>query len=363
MRILERYVTGSFLSALLLGWLVLTFVLAVGLLVKVTGLIVRGLPIELVGRYLLAGIPETFGLTIPLAVLTGALLVFGRLSADSEVAAMRACGVDLLRIMAWPLLVGALLSGFCFYVNNEITPPSHETRRRLTVSAGVGVGLDMLEPGRFIEDFRNMKVWFESRSGNWLSNVIIFDSSQPGLTREIRAERARVEARGDDIVVDLQHVRVDPFQADRPGFATADRLTHVIPDALKVRKYEPKTKDLRLVPLLQAMGRIRAGTSGLPPEATGGALSEMRFEFHRRLASACAPFCFVLIGVPLGIRAQRRESTIGVAIALVVSFGFHVVQILAEAICRQPMTQSHVIVWIPVAACLVIGLVLIPRNR
>lgn len=363
MRILERYVTGSFLSALLLGWLVLTFVLAVGLLIKVTGLIVRGLPVDLVGRYLLAGIPETFGLTIPLAVLIGTLLVFGRLSADSEIAAMRSCGVDLIRIMAWPLLVGVLLSGFCFYVNNEVTPPSHEARRRLTVAAGVGVGLDMLEPGRFIEDFRNMKIWFESRSGNWLANVIIFDRSQPGLTREIRAERALVEARGDDILVDLYHVRVDPYQADRPGAATADRMTHVIPDALKVRKYEPKIKDLRLLPLLQEMGRVREDKKGGPPEVAVGMLSEMRFEMHRRLASACAPFCFVLIGVPLGIRAQRRESTIGVALALAVSFGFHLVQILAEAICRQPQFQPHLIVWIPVAVCLMIGMLLVPRNR
>jgi lipopolysaccharide export system permease protein len=230
-------------------------------------------------------------------------------------------------------------------------------------SAGVGVGLDMLEPGRFIEDFRNMKVWFESRSGNWLSNVIIFDSSQPGLTREIRAERARVEARGDDIVVDLYRVRVDPFQADRPGAATADRLTHVIPGALKVRKYEPKTKDLRLKALQEALSRVRAGSSGVPPEAAGGLLCELRFEFHRRLAAACAPFCFVLIGVPLGIRAQRRESTVGVALALAVSFGFHVVQILAEGISRQPQFHPHLLVWSPVAVCLIIGLVLVPRNR
>lgn len=363
MRILERYVTGSLLTALLLGWLVLTFVLAVGLLIKVTGLIVRGLPIDLVGRYLLAGIPETVGLTVPLAVLIGTLLVFGRLSADSEIAAMRSCGVDVLRIMSWPLLVGALLTAFCFYLNNEVTPPSHETRRRLTASAGVGVGLDMLEPGRFIEDFRNMKIWFESRSGGWLSNVIIFDSSQPGLTREIRAERARAEARGDDIVVDLYRVRVDPYQADRPGAATADRLTHVIPGALKMRKYEPKIKDLRLAALRRARDRVRNGTSGLPPEAAAGAQSEMQFELHRRLASACAPLCFVLIGAPLGIRAQRRESTVGVALALAVSFGFHVVQILAEAVSRQPRMHPELIVWVPVAACLAIGMVLVPRTR
>jgi len=65
----------------------------------------------------------------------------------------------------------------------------------------------------------------------------------------------------------------------------------------------------------------------------------------------------------LGIRAQRRESTIGVALALAVSFGFHVVQILAAAISRQPHLMPHLLVWIPVAACLAIGAMLLPRNR
>jgi len=95
MKILERYVTGSLLSSVLLAWVVLTFVLAVGLMIRVTGLIIQGLPIHVIGRYLAIGIPETLNLTIPMAILVSTLLVFGRLSADSEIAAMRACGINL----------------------------------------------------------------------------------------------------------------------------------------------------------------------------------------------------------------------------------------------------------------------------
>ena len=73
MRLLQRYVTGSFLSAFLLGMLVLTFVLSIGLLVKATELVVRGLPLALVARFLLVSLPQSFTFTVPLAALVSAL--------------------------------------------------------------------------------------------------------------------------------------------------------------------------------------------------------------------------------------------------------------------------------------------------
>lgn len=364
MKILERYVTGSLLSSVILAWLVLTFVLAVGLLIRVTGLIIQGLPIDIVGRYLAIGIPETLNLTIPMAVLVSTLLVFGRLSADSEIAAMRACGVNLWRIMAWPLVLGAILSAFSFYVNNEVTPPNHETRRRLTASAGFGTAIDLLEPGRFINDFRNIKIRFESKSGHWLNNVLIYDYTRPEVVREIRAEKARVEFIEDDLRVELYRVRIDPFQPDKPGAAVADRLTHEIPGALKIRNYRQRIKDMRFVQLLTHYRQMRRGeTHGFAAEQVPAQRSSLLFELHKRCMLSCAPFCFILIGMPLGIRAHRKESTIGVALALGVSFCFYVLQITAESLARKPQFFPHLIIWIPVVLCLALAFVLVPRNQ
>ncbi len=364
MKLLERYVTGSFLNAVLLSWLVLTFVLAVGLLIRVTGLIIEGLPIGLVGRYISIGIPEMLNMTIPMAVLVSSLLVFGRLSADSEIAAMRACGINLWRIMAWPLVFGAILSAVSLYINNEITPPNHETRRRMTASFGFGAALDLLQPGRFINDFRNIKIRFESKSGHWLNNVLINDYSQPDVEREIRAERARVEFVGDDLHIDLYRVRIDPFHADRPGAVLADRLTHVIPDALKLRNYRQRIKDMRFLPLLAHYRETARG--GLPeadPSRMPAQRSAVLFEIHKRFMLSCASFCFVLIGMTLGIGSHRKESTMGVALALVVSLCFYLSEIIAESLSRQPAFYPHLLVWLPVAACLALAFVLVPRNQ
>ncbi|HNX34506.1 MAG TPA: LptF/LptG family permease [Kiritimatiellia bacterium] len=361
MKIIERYVLQSFLAAFFLAWLVLSFVLTIGLLVRITKLLIEGLPLRAIGLFLLVGLPETLTLTVPIALLVSALLVFSRLSADSEIAAMRACGVNLLHIMKWPLLVGVACTFLGFYINNEVVPRSHEVRRNLRSLISVDVGLDLLEPGRMIDDFPNLKIFFEKKDGNWLHDLLVFDYSQKGVTREIRAEKALVSTNGADIVLDMYKVRVDPIEAERPGMAAADRFQHVIPDALKKRAYVRKEKDFRLLELKAAIRDFRANEK-LPRPLKRMLLSIHRTQYHTRLVYAFASLCFVLIGAPLGIRTHRKESTVGMAVSMAVAMAYYLCVILAESLDKMPTCQPYVLVWLPVAACALLASYLIPKN-
>ena len=362
MKIIERYVLQSFLTAFFLAWLVLSFVMTIGLRVKITQLLIEGLPIRAVGLFMLVGFPETLQLTVPLSLLVSSLLVFSRLSADSEIAAMRACGVNLLTIMKWPVVVAALCTALGFYVNNEIVPRGHDVRRDIRSLISVEIGIDMLEPGRFITDFPNMTLWFARKEGNWLSDLLVFDRSQKGLTREIRAEKALVSTNGLDIVLEMYKVRVDPIEADRPGVASADRFKHVIPDALKRRSTKRKEKDMRFLEISREIRELKVNAEGLPLEVRDKMLSIYRTKLQTRFVYAFASVFFVLIGVPLGIRTHRKESTIGMALSLVVALTFYLGVIVANALEALPAFQPHLLVWLPVAICAVIAGVLVPKN-
>ena len=362
MKIIERYVLHAFLTAFFLAWLVLSFVLTIGLLVRMTRLLIEGLPLRAVGLFMLVGLPDTLTLTVPVALLVSALLVFSRLSADSEIAAMRACGVNLMHIMKWPILVALLCTLFGFYINNEIVPRSHEVRRNLRTMVSVDVGLELLDPGRMIDDFPNLKLFFKSKEGNWLSDLLAFDYSRKGVTREIHAERALVSTNGIDIVLDMYKVRVDPIEFDRPGVAVADRFQYVIPGALKKRTYVRREKDFGFQELRQAISDLRANREEMPPQIRRLQLSVDRTQFHVRFVYAFAAICFALIGVPLGIRSQRKESTIGMGISLLVALAYYLCVILANSLDKYPACQPSALVWLPVAACGVLAVFLIPKN-
>ena len=362
MRIVERYVFRSFLTAFSLAWLVLSFVLTVGLLVRIAELIVKGIPAHTIGQFMLIGFPETLWLTIPLALLVGALLVFSRLSADSEIAAMRACGVNLLSVMRAPLLFAALCTLLCLYVNNEVVPRAHEMRNNLRSLVTVDTGIKLLEPGRNIDEFDKVKLYFTRKEGNWIYDLRASDSTQEGVTRQITADKALISTKGADIVLDMYNVSVDPIDVGKPGRATMGRFRHVISDAIQSRTFIRKEKDFRFLELRQAVRDLRRYEGHRAGCPWGARLSVCRTLFQKRFVEAFAAICFVLIGVPLGIKAHRKDSTAGMGISLAVALAYYVVIILANELQRNPSLYPHILIWLPVGLCLALAAVLIPKN-
>ena len=90
-------------------------------------------------------------------------------------------------------------------------------------------------------------------------------------------------------------------------------------------------------------------------EFTFRELSSLKVEFSKRLVFAMASLCFVLVGIPLGIRSQRRESTIGMAISLAVSLGYSVVIILILSCDEMYAARPWLFIWLPVVACFMLA--------
>ena len=240
MKILQRYVLSRYVSAFMLGMVVLTFVLSIGLLVKATQLVIKGLAPGLILNFLFVSVPESFSFTIPLSVLVSALLVFGRLSSDGETSAMRACGINLWTVVAPLAAFGVALAAVSIFVNSFVAPRGYLARHLIATSARGMSAVKLLEPGRFIDEFPGMTVRFARKEGDTLYDVLIYDRSDPNFTREIRAESALVTIAEPDITLDMRSVRIDPFSATQPGAATAERLVHTIKGVIAPAQYKPR---------------------------------------------------------------------------------------------------------------------------
>ena len=409
MKNLERYVFGSFLSSFFLAFLVLSFVLTIGLMVQIVSYILQGVPMDLVGRFALVSFPETMQWTVPLALLVSSILVFSRLSADSEIAAMRACGVNLLTVMRWPLAFALLCTLLSLFVNNEVVPRGHEVRRNLTRRLSVGAGLELLEPGRTINDFPKVQLYFRGRdeTNNSLLNLEIVDYRDPKCTRTYKAEQAFVRQDGRDIVLDARNLSVDPVDPAHPQSLQAETFRWRVDDVLKDGEYKRKEKDFRFFEMLReidarkrAVRETSAATATkdskdqsaeapaaatnatqvasseeverdhkgrkkrkfTPREAARRALSDIRTEFMKRWVFAFASICFVLVGVPLGIRAQRKESSVGMGIALVTALAYYLVVILMTSLSKNYHVHPEILIWLPVGLCALLSAWLIPKN-
>ncbi|MBN1556621.1 MAG: LptF/LptG family permease [Lentisphaerae bacterium] len=364
MRILHRYLGGDFLLAFVLTLVVFTFVMSIGVVFKVTDLLARGVSWQPVFQVLLSGIPAALMFSIPVSVLTACLLMFGRLSADGEITAMRVSGVSAWSIASRPLLVALLLTVLCIYINNDLAPRSHFARRLLVSRLGVESPLELLDEGRFINDFAGLTIYLGRREGDRVRNVRIYDE-RGGVRREIRAGTGsiRVSTNRMDLVFDLRDVRVDPFSADRPGPAFCERWTTRVPNALRSRTYRKHADDMSFGELLVGMRHTRAAFPELEPGDVRAERMALAVECNKRLALSAACLAFVLIGVPLGIKAHRKESSIGVAMSLGLVFNFYLFIIVAESLARQPALRPDLIVWLPVLISVGLGSWLMQRTN
>jgi len=380
LKTIERYVFGSFLSSFILAFMVLSFVLTIGLLVQIIGYIMDGVPMRLVGEFCVVSLPETLQWSMPLALLVSSILVFSRMSADSEISAMRACGINLVTIMKWPMIFGLVCTLFGFWVNNEVVPRGHTIRRTLKNKVSVGTGLSVLEPGRMIDDFPNVKIYFGKKDNNWLYDLIVLDYSNPKIDRMVTAEKALVTQRGSDIDLELYRMTVDPVDDKHRTMARANRFSYTMKNVIKNTKYDLRTKDLRFFQTFETMEKLRGNiekwTQNVAKatneqrrkfalkqlESDRAELCSTKVELNKRFVFAMASICFVLIGIPLGIRSQRKESTVGMAISLAVSLGYYVIVILMLSLEESYGVYPYVLIWLPVVLCLGLAARLVRKH-
>jgi lipopolysaccharide export system permease protein len=78
-------------------------------------------------------------------------------------------------------------------------------------------------------------------------------------------------------------------------------------------------------------------------------------ELSKRYSFSLACFTFALVGIPLGVTAQRRETSSGFALSLITATVYIVFIILADTLNDKPAAMPHLIMWLPNVIFLGIG--------
>src|SRR4051812_7001036 len=153
MRIIDRYVIREVLWPFIIGLVIFTFILIIPFLIQYAEqFISKGVPIGTVVQIMATLLPSSLGLTIPMALLLGLLMAFGRLSADREFVAMQACGVSLLRLLRPVGLLSLLACGATAYMMLVAMPNANQSFREITFNILASRAEGEVRPRVFFED-------------------------------------------------------------------------------------------------------------------------------------------------------------------------------------------------------------------
>jgi len=364
MRIIDRQIGSSVLLTMGFGLAVLSFVLVLGNVIKelLDLMINKNLPLGSVVLFMFLVLPFSLTFTIPWAFLTALLLVFGRMSADNELVVLRSSGASLLRLCA-PVFVLALgLSGICLWINAELAPRAEDKMLSMVSDLATSDPMALLTPDEVIDSFPNRRIYIGAKQDGKLKNIIIFEMDGEGMpTRRVVAKEGSltVEPQNTGLLVRLYHARfedrdkTDPTDVTkfRPGLVVAEGAYRLSSDKLfGATKHTKSRRGYTLSEFAKYMA-----------EGAGGELLKAKVEYQRRFSLALACITFSLVGVPLGITAHRKETSVGFGIGIAVALAYYSFILFAQVFAGNPEVHPIFVMWLPNILFGLLGIVLFVR--
>jgi lipopolysaccharide export system permease protein len=365
----------DYLAIFAVAMLLITFAFCIGAIYKAIDIMAKGLPVQIVGRFFLYNIPYSLAYSIPISALFSSLLLFGRLSADSEVSAMKSSGLSMWQIISPIVLISLLLSGICLYNNCVVYPSTTYANRQLIKGMGVEDPIKLLEEGRFIRDFPGYMIYVGRKNKNRVRDLVVYevDKKSGEVTGSVRAESGILTTDAEEAVlkIDLFDVRIEipdpahPADSSKSQFVNARNYPIRLDfnELLGRKKVSKKRKNMSLAELTHKIRNMDTAFDWMSRADRQKEYSRYLVEVHQRICLAVSPFMFVLVAIPLGIRSHRKESSIGMLMSLGIMFVYYIFMILSDTLDANPGIYPWLIPWVPIVVGQIAAIFLLRRAN
>lgn len=318
-----------------------------------------GASLQAVVKIFIFGLPGVVIWTFPMSMLLATLLTFGRLSSNSEITAMKSCGISFSRIAMPAIIMGFIVSMGAIAFNEYVVPWANTA-------------------------YRNV-LYYEIEGNNGMK------SQEHIILKEINGEsiqRLAYARRYDAEVQQLQGITLQEFGADgkvthveNADYAewngniwtmhngmiydiaseegksehTVRFKTQVLPISANPQQIVREQKD----PEELTMKELRAQIDIMKTQYVD--TKKLEAELYQRVTVPMASLIFALVGVPLGLQPNRNSSSAGFAISVIIIFVYYALMTMGNALARSGALPPLLAVWLPNLIGLTVGAVLIRR--
>jgi lipopolysaccharide export system permease protein len=367
--LLDRWLIVELIGPLLFAIALFTVVsLSVGVMFDLVRKIVEsGLPVLIALQVVFLRLPSFLVISFPMATLMATLLAYSRLSANSELTALRSIGVTAKRMIAPALGLSLLMTSLTFVFNDVIVPRTNRTaeitmQRALGKAIATEKGDDIIysrfgrltgaEKGERSKGLAQLFYAKEFRKGT-MRGVTVLDFSRVGFTQMLVADQAKWnEAESKWEFLDGQSVTLTP----EGGTITAafDRYLYPLSAApVRIAKLPKDANNMTVAEAIEAEQLLR--DAGDRKEAR-----RLRVRIQEKFTLPMACLVFGLIGSSLGAKPNNRTSrSQGFGISVVLILVYYVLSFSFSSLGVKGTLPPLLAAWTPVMICLAGGCTLL----
>lgn len=304
--ILQRYIFRELLASFLFAFTVVLSVCLVGTMFQVFRTF-PGLGIEIVLKTLPLATGSMATWVILAASCTSSTLVYARLAAENEITAMQTCGIHLWRIVSPALLLGLLLVGAAYPLNESVIPTFRHKRRQAFRESTLHA-LKNPPPGN--QDFKigpYRITYTDFRDGIMVSPTVTMTDGVT-LVREYFAKSGLVRAEG----ASLQVVLTQPWGwklNDKTGRREEFSAGSDFPVDIPTDEPEKAQRQLQDQPSEELWSKYFATKER-------SVRNPILLILHTRYASSLTPMLLVLVAMPIGMLVRRGSRLAGLGAAI-----------------------------------------------
>ncbi|HUD71063.1 MAG TPA: LPS export ABC transporter permease LptF [Dongiaceae bacterium] len=375
--IVWRYAFREILSPVLLGLMVYILLFLMNALFELAELAIKkDIPVGVVSRLLLYLMPRVLEMTLPMAILLGILIGIGRLSADSELVALRASGVSYRRILM-PILVvaigGWLASSWLIL---RVEPWAKYAQRHLLSEQLYSADLRReIKPRVFFEQIPGLILYADEvhQEGDFLDRIFLAHTDSEGrevvtLGRRAQIDYDRSTGRTQFVLESGTSHTLNPAEPDSYQISRFERQKFIQePDQtfkMKVdmlSKPSPKNYSEQSLEELDSTARNALSIQHEPTRKR--VVGAIMVTYHERFALPFACLAFAFIGVPLGIANRRGGKASGFSLSIGIAIAYWVIYSFGQNLVREGKVTPIAGMWAANVLLTVLGALLLAMRE
>jgi lipopolysaccharide export system permease protein len=285
--------------------------------------------------------------TIPIAVLTGVLLGFGRMAADREVIAFLGAGISSTRLAVAPAILGIIAALVAVGVASRVAPASNLALKQIVAELTRRHIVASLEAGRFYEDIPHVVLYprqMEPGDTEW-NGFLMFDCRSQGFCHSLTAQRAEISPRSDRNALTLLLKNGELHGEAMPGGAYS--LARFANGIISMDIEWLVSARTRFIPDVEQMSLKELARGAIDQRLTQRDRNILSAAWHRRFAFPLASVLFALLGTALTASGKLRGSRGTLVTAVLMITLYYLMMRFGDALIGTGVLRPAFAAWLP----------------